>query len=232
MDRFRLFNKRGLGYLAAASVLVVSGALMLAGPASAAEKLTISPEAETTIRAQMSEVGITDALQVKLIKKLEGGKALDSMGGESPTRTFVEQRDGATRSVSVFKDGSRSWTEVQTAVPVEGAATNRLDSCVYSAQWFVNCRVIKSDTVSNAQFRIDYQHVAPNPARVRDYRGASCFNLLGTCSVSGGIVRSVQSSAGPAWARMTYKAQILNVPSVAGEIGIRVSGNVATSYGD
>lgn len=145
---------------------------------------------------------------------------------------FTESRADKIRFVSVYADGSRTWIDQSAPVAATGTTTHAagLSACVFSGGWYVGCKVSVSDIVSSAGFIVDAKKSSVSQAQVRDYRGKWCTNSVGTCSISGGIVRATQSSAGPAWARLNYTATIFGGPTVAAEIGIRVSGNTISTY--
>jgi hypothetical protein len=93
----------------------------------------------------------------------------------------------------------------------------------------VGCKIEVADIFSAASFIIDIKKSSSNAAQLRDMRNKTCVNTLGGCSVSGGIKRATQSSAGPAWAELTYTANAGWV-TVNGAFGVRVSGNTISLY--
>jgi hypothetical protein len=175
----------------------------------------------------MTEGGIPLATQDVLIAKIEAGSVPDSLSGADPVEVATLDLGEYTRTVNIFADGSRSWTEVQTqpsSPPDSPSARASIEACTNSAGWKVGCRIGIYDISSSATFVIDYQTSSSGSAKVRDMRSKACANVAGPCSVSGSIKRATQSSAGPAWAELSYKASAAWV-SVSGSFGIRVSGN-------
>ncbi|WP_316295629.1 hypothetical protein [Clavibacter michiganensis] len=212
--------------------MALAAGLLPASPASAAESQNpaITATVEADVRARMTTTGVSAATQDVLMAKLHAGQALDSFGGGEPARVFTETVGNQTRTVKEYADGSRVTTSLQTPAKSGGVSTQaNLSGCATSGSWKINCKVSIVDAVSEAKFIIDYQTSTSGAAKVRDYRGASCGNTVGGCSQSGGIVRATQSSAGAAWARQTYKANIGPI-QVEGEYGIRVSGTSVTTY--
>lgn len=209
------------------SALALLGAGISVVPAQASSSLTTAEVAQ--FRANMADAGIESVTQDVLVAKLQAQQPLDSMLGVEPVRTFTEERSTTTRTVNVYADGSRSWTESEVASPSsEGSsARSAITRCAASGSWRVNCRVDISDLVSSAWFVIDYKAAAPS--QVRDFRGAGCQILGGSCNVNGKIGRATQSSAGPAWAYLNYNVTTWTWIGSSGQFGIRISnGSVAT----
>jgi hypothetical protein len=229
--QFSKFSRRKPVGIAALALL----ACVAFGPNAAANEATSGYLTATQIeivRANMTDAGIPASSQAGLIATLNGGNAIESQISSSiPLSNFTEQRDGFTRNVSVFSDGSRRWTEQQNPTKDTGLATRAINpqksECSYSGGWYNNCKIGISDAVSNASFRIDY-----TTNKVRDYRGAGCNNSVGSCSVSGGIKRATAGTAGPAWAEMQFHANVGPIVNVAnGAFGIRVQGLSVSLYG-
>jgi hypothetical protein len=217
--------------VAAFAAAVTVGAFTLAGTAPAfADDDMLTDDQESAIRVNMTEGGINAATQDALVEKMEAGVAPDSLSGEEPVDTITQLQTHGTRTIKVFADGSRSWSDVQTA-PRKSSKTPSasIDGCQNSGGWKVGCRVGIYDIISSATFVIDYQTSASGQAKVRDMRSLACANVAGPCSRSGSIKRATQSSAGPAWAELSYSASAAWV-SVSGAFGIRVSGNSVTTY--
>ncbi|MBU4213491.1 MAG: hypothetical protein KJ792_02395 [Actinobacteria bacterium] len=192
------------------------------------------PETVSALRARMVDGGIDAATQDSLIAKLEAGQLLDSQTDAKPTGTFTVQRPGVSRTVSVFHDGSRKWIDVETPAQISsGAGVNSaaaVGSCPVSGLWRVGCTITISDPVSSAGFTIDYRiALTKHDASIREYRSPFCVNTLGGCSVSGGIKRATQNSSGPAWAAMTYSANI-GIVHESGEFGIRIQDSSISTY--
>ncbi|MFK4484851.1 hypothetical protein [Curtobacterium sp. AB7] len=210
-----------------------------------AQRVTINDQAAALtsdqingIRDQMSQLGIASSDQDSLIQKISTGQALDSSDPDAvPVQTLAEtSEDGQTTTTKVFADGSRSSVTEASAevVSPQGVqaryAKPALSGCKSSAGWKVNCKVEIRDPYSNAFFILDYQTSSKGKAKVRDVRQKTCHNWIGGCSVWGGIKRKTQSSAGPAWAEVSFKADILKLGQVGqGAFGIRVT-KTATTY--
>lgn len=181
-------------------------------------------------RANMAQAGIDAATQESLVAKLQAHQPLDSMLDVAPVASFTEEHATAVRTVNVFSDGSRSWTETQVAPAASAGVSSRaaVTRCGASGAWRVNCRVDISDLVSSAFFVVDYKAAATS--EVRDFRGAGCTIIGGSCSVNGKIGRATQSSAGPAWAYLNYNANALGWIGASGQFGIRVSSGSVSTY--
>ncbi|MEZ0139987.1 hypothetical protein AB1285_14220 [Microbacterium sp. NRRL B-14842] len=209
--------------------LSVATTLLLAAPASADAGL-LSDAEESAIRSTMTEGGIDLEIQDQLVDKMEHGEAPDSLAGKGPVRTMIESTSTGTRTISIFADGSRSWTELELPTGASDAATrSSISGCRSSAGWKVGCRVGVYDLISSATFVIDYQTSTSGRARVRDMRSLTCDNVAGSCTRSGSIKRATQSAAGPAWAELRYTAN-LAWATTKGSIGIRVSGTSVSTY--
>ena len=190
------------------------------------------------MRDQMSQLGIASADQDTLIQKIATGQALDSSKPDAvPVQVLTETGDGGqVTTTKVFADGSRSSvSEASAEVASPSGVTARyvkpaLTGCKSSAGWKVNCKVEIRDPYSNAYFIIDYQTSSKGKAKVRDLRSKHCHNWVGGCSVWGGVKRKAQSSGGPAWAEMSFKADIIKIGQIGqGAFGIRVA-KTATTY--
>ncbi len=185
------------------------------------------------MRDRMLEVGIDAPTQEALINKMQSGVLPDSTGGAEPVDTFTINANGVNRTVEVFADGSRRWTDLEnpsSALDSRGNASinaRGIQSCGTSGLWRTNCKVYSSDLVSEVSFRIDWKPVSVTPAAVRNYWGKSCSNYVGGCSVDGGIRREAQSSSGPAVAYASFTAN-LSVYHVSGELALHVSGSSAS----
>lgn len=207
------------------------GVLTLAGTSSAsADTDLLSDTQESEIRVNMTNGGIDPATQDALINKIEAGIAPDSLNGAEPIDIITQLRPQGTRTIKIFADGSRTWSEVQTApVKTSKLPSASMSGCQNSGSWKVGCRIGIYDLISSATFMIDYQTSTSGKAKVRDMRSLSCENVAGPCTRSGSIKRSTQSAAGPAWAELSYTASAAWV-SVSGSFGIRVSGTSVNTY--
>lgn len=198
-------------------------------PANAAETHLLTAEQEATIRTTMESVDITTSTQDHLIAKLNAGRALESQreGAEPVTTNESVTRDGVLRTVDTYADGSKQWTEQDLPENPATRLNVRKESCVKSGSWYTGCKIGVYDLVSNAGFFVDY-----TTNRVRDVRGKWCSISIGTCSTSASVKRATASSAGPAWAELSFKASVVLIGNVAnGSFGLRVSGNTASVYG-
>ena len=203
--------------------------LVLAAPASA-NAGRFSEAEESAIRSTMTEGGIDRVTQDQLIDKMERGDVPDSLAGKAPVRTIIQPTSTHTRTISVFADGSRSWTELELPSGAsKAAARSSISGCRSSAGWKVGCRVGVYDLISSATFVIDYQTSSSGRAKVRDMRSLTCDNVAGSCTRSGSIKRATQSAAGPAWAELRYNAN-LAWATTKGAIGIRVRGTSVSTY--
>ena len=200
------------------------------------QPLTSSQEMD--IRSRMAALGIDDATQTALVAKVNSGQLPDSsVPGATPVTTISDDSDGASDTVYVYADGSRSSRTIESApaaVPA-GAQVRKTQpsksGCKKSAGWYINCKIEIRDWVSYASFVVDYQASSSGKAKVRDMRAKQCGNGVGSCSVSGKIKRGTQSSAGPAWAELSFHADVIKIGSgVSGAFGIRVSGKNASTY--
>ncbi|WP_286346425.1 hypothetical protein [Frondihabitans sucicola] len=192
----------------------------------------LSAQLKVQLHKHLAEGGIPLDVQESLIAKMEAGKQLDSFTGAAPIESFIDETADMPQTVSVFADGSRRITAVELPADA-GAARTGLSGCVSSSGWKINCKISVWDPISSAKFTIDYQTSTSSKAKVRSFRGASCavVGIPSSCSLPSptGIARAAQSSAGSAWARVTYKAQ--SGPLHAkGEFGIRVTGTNVSVY--
>ncbi|WP_216093107.1 hypothetical protein [Curtobacterium sp. UCD-KPL2560] len=222
---------------AVAGGALLGSVLMGVAPASASETKLLTASQEATVRATMNGANVSADVQDRLIAKLNAGQPLDSQTDATPVSTKSESlREGGTRSVEVFADGSQRWVESDAVAPAStgrpgGVTTLGLNpsktGCKSSGGWYNNCKIGISDFVSNAGFYLDY-----TTNKIRDVRGAYCNNSVGDASCSAKLRRATASSAGPAWAELTFKAGIGPIGNVAsGAFGLRVSGSSASVYG-
>ncbi|WP_017202936.1 hypothetical protein [Microbacterium algeriense] len=211
---------------------IVVATVSLAGASAASASTDVLTESqETAIRAKMTSGGIASGTQDALIEKIEAGIAPDSLSGKAPVETVRERTATGVRTIDIFADGSRSWTEIQTASakPTGPAPRSSISGCQNAGGWKVGCRVGIYDIISSATFVIDYQTSSRGQAKVRDMRSLTCDNVAGSCTRSGSIKRATQSSAGPAWAELSYSANAGWV-TTKGAFGIQVSGTIVTTY--
>ncbi|WAA66418.1 hypothetical protein [Microbacterium oxydans] len=211
---------------------LAAGVIPLAGTAAAsADTAALTDSQEAAVRVNMTRGGISPHIQDALIEKIEAGIAPDSLGEASPVDIVTERTPSGTRTIQIFEDGSRTWTEIQTtsAKPSGPTINASISGCRSSGGWKVGCRVGIYDLISSATFVIDYQTSTSARAKVRDMRALTCDNIAGPCTRSGGIKRATQSAAGPAWAELSYAASAGWVHT-KGSFGIRVSGTSVTTY--
>lgn len=196
--------------------------------AQASDRWTAADLAQ--FRTNMTDARIDRATQDVLENKLRSQQPLDSMRDVAPIRTFTEDSPTTRRTVSVYPDGSRSWTEAEVAASANESSKSRsaVTKCGTSGAWRVNCRVDISDLVSSAWFVVDYKAAAPS--QIRDFRGAGCQILGGSCTVSGKIERATQNGAGPAWAYLNYSVYTWSQISASGQFGIRVANGSLSTY--
>ncbi|ROQ39705.1 hypothetical protein EDF46_1337 [Frondihabitans sp. PhB188] len=212
-----------------ATVLLGLGPLSLLVPASAAQAAggeVLSSVVEADLRAHMTEGAIAGPTQDRLIAKLERGEVLDVYTDASPIATTT--RVGPDETVrETFADGS---VKIVTLAGDRPSRTG-LSGCGSSGGWKTSCKVSVWDPISSARFFVDYQTSGVGKAKVRSFHGATCAVVGGSCSLPSptGIARATQSSAGPAWARVSYKANAGPI-RVSGEFGLRVSGAKASTY--
>jgi hypothetical protein len=159
---------------------------------------------------------------------MEAGILPDSSTVSRPVAHYDETRDGSHRSVSEFADDSRR--SVSQEIP-DQPAERGVSGCKTSGVWKVGCKVEIRDVMSSARFTIDYYPSPTTKSKVREFRGATCAIGMGSCSLRNpkGISRAAQSSAGAAWARLSYVADMWPLHA-EGEFGIRVGskGSVKT----
>ncbi|WP_123955399.1 hypothetical protein [Frondihabitans sp. 762G35] len=181
------------------------------------------------MRTTMNDVNITADVQDRLIAKLNAGQPLDSQTDAAPVSTSTDvDRDGLTRTVETFADGSQRWIETNISAAEDTRGLNPSKTgCKSASGWYTGCKIGIADLVSNAGFSVDY-----TANKVRDVRGRYCNNSVGGASCSASVKRATASSAGPAWAELTFTAGIGPIGNVAsGAFGIRVSGTSASLYG-
>lgn len=236
-------SRDGLRGLTRAAVCVAAAMSLVGGSATMANAsalpdatpvVSISAEQETSMRAWMDGVDVSQADQDTLIENLRNGILPLSSTDAEPVSTLHETVPGEERTISVYADGSRSLLVEQVPVVTPpGVITPfaTLTGCAQSGTWRVNCTVKIADAVSSAWFVIDYYPSSSGAAQVRDMRSKSCANSVGSCNVSGSILRSVQSGTAPAWAELSYTAWVGPIQAVTGAFGIRVSGTNASVYG-
>lgn len=226
------------GKRAASSIIAAMAALCLLGGAASAASVapedSLSAEDEAALRAHMADGGITTEIQDALIARIAAGVLPDSSSGAAPVDSWTERHGEIIRTVEVFADGSRTWTDLEA--PEVGAVAPRageqISGCTagtgVGSWWYTNCRVSKKDAVSEAGFVVDYKitNISGHVAEVRDPRGAFCTIYAGTCtSKSASVTRAKQSGTLPARAKMTYSGKLnANAKSVSGEVWIDVHG--------
>jgi hypothetical protein len=214
---------------AVASSALVGTILVGAAPANAANPGLLTASQEESVRATMDSVSIDARIQDELIAKLNAGQLLDSQTDAAPVRTTTEYtEDGLVRTVDVFLDGSQRWIESDVPAVAQARGLNPSKSgCKSSGGWYTGCKVGIADLVSNAGFFADY-----TTNRIRDVRGKYCNNSVGNASCSASLKRATASSAGPAWAELSFVAGVGPIGNVSsGAFGLRVSGNSASLYG-
>lgn len=212
---------------------LIAACLALGPSAATAAEPGISSPQKAALRSQMSAVGISVTSQDHLIAKLEAGVLPDSaLEYEAPVSTVRESADGRESQVEVFADGSRRVTTATNADHSDSFGSfSSKSGCKNSAGWYTNCKISISDFFSSASFVVDYQTSSSSKAKVRDVRSARCANTIGGCSVSARVKRATQSSAGPAWAELSFRADVGHIGSgVSGAFGLRVSGKSVGLY--
>ncbi|HEY0249158.1 MAG TPA: hypothetical protein VGC45_12930 [Gryllotalpicola sp.] len=234
MLRNRTIAFTGTAVLALA--LTFGAGITAANASTTTSEPALTPDQEASLRSNMTAVGISPAMRDRLIDKLESGQALDSMTGATPTSESTEDLGTVTRTISVYPDGSIRTEDIENPTVATPAGTlggvhvlESISGCTTSGGWHNGCTVKIADLVSSAWFVIDYMPSSANAAQVRDMRQKTCANAIGSCSVSGSIKRANQSSAGPAWAEMSYTAHAGPITD-SGAMGIRVSGTKVTLY--
>lgn len=217
----------------AISACVLLGVGLAAWPSTlvSATEPVLTTSQVAALHDQMTGLGIDATVQSTLITKIEAGALPDSALSTSQP-TSVLNDPVAQKTVAIFADGSRRVTSAEGPDSGQPSIESSKSGCVSSGGWYTNCTISISDIFSNASFVVDYQTSSSGKAKVRDVRGARCANTIGGCSVSASIKRSAQSSAGPAWAELAYKADVVHIGSgVSGSFGIRVAGTSVSLYG-
>ncbi|RKR73024.1 hypothetical protein [Frondihabitans australicus] len=217
--------------VAAASLLAVGACSLIGATPASAEPVAITQQQVAGLHARMDALGVPAQTQVALVAKIEAGSIPDSARPDAVPVSSSSADDGAS-VVDVFADGSRRTMSTEGADDGAPSIESSKSGCLGSGGWNTNCKISISDIFSNASFVVDYQTSSSGKAKVRDVRSARCANTIGGCSVSASVKRATQSSAGPAWAELTYKADVVHIGSgVSGAFGIRVSGTSVSLYG-
>lgn len=225
-------------FFARGTAMVTVGLLALTGATGTASAnsldpgpvvITISDAQEAQIRSQMVRAGIAVDIQDTLLANIEEGVLpMSTNPANEPVDTIVEVLPGVERTISVYEDGSRRVTETERPVEGMAARATSISGCKTSGGWRVNCKIAVTDLVSEARFTVDW-YPSSTAAKVRDVRAAGCVNSLGGCTISAGIKRATQSSAGPAWAEASFTANAGPI-KVQGAFGVRANKTVATAY--
>ncbi|GEM_PF-6164940 len=225
-------SKITLGLLATAMMVVGSPSVAGATEAEPTPVVSLTAQQEADMRQWWTGVAVPVETQDALITNIERGILPQSTAGSTPISTIKGTVGGVDRTLNIYADGSRSVVSVE--VPDASGITTRanptIGGCSTSGSWRLNCEVRIEDAVSAAYFRIDYR-LASGAAEVRDFRGGSCINSVGSCQVyGGGVKRAKQSGTAAAWAELSFKAWIGPVEAVNGAFGIRVLNTSATTY--
>lgn len=192
----------------------------------------------------MTEAGIDPATQDRLVEKIASGELPDSSSGAAPVSTWTERQGIVTRTIEVYADGSRAWTDLESPEPgTSGSgstsrAGEQIGGCTagtgVGAWWYTNCRVSKKDLISESGFIVDYKitNVSGGVAEVRDARGAFCTIYGGTCSSkTASVTRAKQSGTLPARGKVAYSGKLnAGAKSVSGEVWIDVHGMTRTVF--
>lgn len=206
----------------AVTLMLFASAFSSAQSASAAEPSPstaplYTAEDITTIRARMTSAGIDPTTQDKLIAKIQAGEVLDSTLGKNPVREFSESTAAVVRTITVYADGSRSWTEedrpkivrTDVAQPAGTSVTGCTAEAGVGSWWYDNCKIKNADALSDLGFYIDYKltNISGWSAEVRDLHGTWCQAIGAgmTVDCSSRVDRAVQKGSLPARATETYK---------------------------
>lgn len=161
-----------LAYVAVAgcSLMLAAPAVATAAPSTASESVSAATVAssiagEAEIRQWMTDNGISNATQDRLIAKLASGQRLDVSAGVAPVSETTAVANGKKTTRSVYPDGSVGVVVLQqpTATSSGGISTLGIEGCTVRSgsgyATYSNCTVTAYNPVVTAAFKASYQTV-------------------------------------------------------------------------
>jgi len=172
---------------ALAAVTAVLAASLVGSPANAAEA-RLSATEEQAVRTTIQEAGLTQAVEDRLITKLQSGQLLDSeLDASEPVSTSVADTSDGPLTTETFADGSIRTTQVV------GASTDGPSTRVYVAHPTVSCNLIHCTLIYS---KADTKQMATGSyAAAAAIVAAACGPAAWACGIATGIVVDMTHNA-------------------------------------